>query len=281
MAQKSLVAIIGGSGVEECPQFKKAPWQSIDTGMGIVEYQQNNEIIFIPRHGHSIRYGPSKTQYAANLLTASSLDIRVVVATSAVGSLRPKIHVESLVVPDDYIDETGRDDNLFGEEVVVHANPIPAFSEGLRTILLSCVGGGMFNEVHNKGTYVVISGDRFGTRAEGKRRAEYADIVGMTICPEASMALQLGMHYACAAFPVDTNLDANHVGGTQAVMQRLSHPSKVPLYITKVIDATQAYAKTAGNLPQLNGNVIPGDTKRIKNKILQSAAENLLRHYVQ
>lgn len=147
MVQKSLVAIIGGSGVEECPQFKNAPWQSVDTGLGIVEYRRSEGVIFIPRHGHSIRYGPSKTQYAANLLVASSLDVRVVVATSAVGSLKPEIQVESLVVPDDYLDESGREDNLFGEAVVIHANPIPAFSEDLRKILLSSVEGNMFREV--------------------------------------------------------------------------------------------------------------------------------------
>lgn len=103
----------------------------------------------------------------------------------------------------------------------------------------------------------------------------------MTLCPEAPMALQLDMHYACAAFPVDINLDANHSGGTLEVMRRLSHLNRVPRYMTNVIEAARAYAQTAGDLPQLKGNVIPGDTKRIKNCFLQSVAEKLIMHYVR
>ncbi|MBS3165741.1 hypothetical protein J4444_01335 [Candidatus Woesearchaeota archaeon] len=90
------IAIIGGSGIKDSPQFKDIEWQSFDTkysngwGDGVVDYQENESVIFIPRHGRdeTCRYGPSRTQYGANLITAKELGATVVVAISAVGSLQ-------------------------------------------------------------------------------------------------------------------------------------------------------------------------------------------------
>lgn len=283
------VAIIGGSGIKESPSFDGLTWSHINVGPGIgpqdggVYYRQSEDgVIFIPRHGHELkRYGPCVTQYGANLLAAKMLGASTVIATSAVGSLHPeRFCVESLVVPHDYIDETGRDDNLFGAGVVVHANPRPAFSERLRQILIKeARKGTYFRDIAQEGTYVTIPGDRFGTAAEGRKRKRYADIVGMTICPEASMAMQLGLHYAVASFVVDGDTDANHTGGTLEVMRRLSTPEKVPAYITRVIPKAKEFAKNAGPLEQLVGNIIPGDTSRIENKSLRRVADELIGEY--
>ena len=285
---KNLVAIIGGSGVKDGPMFDGAEWKrhhanfSNGFAAGQVEYQERDGVTFIPRHGNAKRFGPSKTQYAANLIIAKELGARVVIATSAVGSLHGnRIGVESLVVPDDFIDESGRNDNLYGEGLVVHTSPIPPFSEQLRVILLSQAGspGECFSKIHDKGVYVVIPGDRFGTKAEGKRRGQYADIVGMTIAPEAAIALQLGLHYAVAAFPVDTNIDANHEGGTEEVMRRLSAPERVPAYMERVVDEAKKFAPSAPLLPQLQGNIIPGDVSSLENRFLRKFGQELMDTY--
>jgi 5'-methylthioadenosine phosphorylase len=194
--------------------------------------------------------------------------------------LKPEIKVASLVVPDDLVDETGRNDNFYGLGIVVHAQPKPAFSKGLRNILLKSYDAGFgFNGLVEAATYVCIPGDRFGTKAEGKKRAQYADIVGMTICPEASMAMQLGLHYAVIAIPVDDDLDANHEGKTLEVMSRLSESSKLPAYMAKVLEATLDFAKNPPLLPQLKGNIIPGDTRLIKNENLRDFARELIDRY--
>ena len=78
------VAIIGGSGVKDSPAFEGLEWKVLETGVsngvgdGVVEYQEGNGVIFIPRHGldkdehhpKDTRYGPSVTQYGANLVAA-------------------------------------------------------------------------------------------------------------------------------------------------------------------------------------------------------------------
>lgn len=253
---------------------------------GVIEYKEKEEIIFIPRHGHNIRYGPSCSQYAANLIAAKALGANVVVATSAVGSLRPNtIKLEDLVVPHDYVDESGRNDNIWGIGLVMHFNPRPAFSEGLRKILIDCAKEGIyFNNVHEHGVYVTIPGDGFGTSAAGMKRSTYADIIGMTANPEAQMALQLEMEYAVAAFPVDYDTDANHELGTSEIMRRLSQPHRVPAYLAEVIKRTKEYVaeeykQGMKKLEQLNGGLIPHNLELIQNPHLRKIAEEMVRAY--
>jgi 5'-methylthioadenosine phosphorylase len=287
------VALIGGSGISDSPGFKDLEWKQFGTGIyrgpkadGIVYYQERSDgVVFIPRHGiPERRYGPAQTQYAANIVAAKMLGASVVIATSAVGSYFPnQIPLESIVVVDSFVDETGRDDNLFGFGLVVHANPRPAFSPDLRQILIEeAKQRRYFKKVVEQGTYVCIPGDRFGTTAEGKKRAKYAHIVGMTACPEAALAIQAGLHYAVAAFPVDYDLDANHEGQTLQVMGRLSQPNRVPAYLERVIEQAKVFAADAPFLPQLKGNIIPiKNVNQIENEKLRAIAQELMKKYCQ
>lgn len=253
---------------------------------GVIEYKEKDSVIFIPRHGHSVRYGPSCSQYGANLIAAKALGANVVVATSAVGSLRSNtIKLEDLVVPHDFVDESGRNDNIWGIGLVIHFNPRPAFSEELRKILIDCAKEGIyFNNIHEEGVYVTIPGDRFSTSAEGMKRSTYADIIGMTANPEAQFAMQLGMEYAVAAFPVDYDSDANHEHGTLEVMKKLSEPHRVPAYLAEVIKRTKEYVaewyiKGTKSIDQLYGGLIPQNLSLIQNPHLRKIAEELIKTY--
>ncbi len=293
------LAIIGGSGIQDDPQFHAAEWKRVDSQFvmeyyngfadGFVDCRVSDDLIFIPRHGRdtedSIRYGPSRTQYAANLIAAKMLGATAVVAFSAVGSLREdRVHVKDLVVPDTYIDESGRDYNLFGIGFVVHNAGVPAFSEDLRHLLIDAArdlvgeGENRFHCLHETGTYVCIPGDGFGTQAEGHRRAmEGADIVGMTLCPEARMAVQLDLPYACVALPVDLDLDANHERSTMRVMGELG--PVVQEYIRRLVPPAQAFAQQEHRLSQLEGGIIAQRLDLIPNPHLRQVAHELQAKY--
>lgn len=283
------LAVIGGSGVGDSEVFEGLEWNAVNTGIGypfgirdgVVEYVERPDgVIFIPRHGRTKKYGPARTQYAANIVAAYELGARAIIATSAVGSLTDRIKVESAVVPDDYIDESGRDSNLFGKGFIVHVAPRPPFSQSLRDLVCAAAGsvdwtGGF----HNGGTYVTIPGDSFGTNAEGRKRAQYADIVGMTACPEASMAMQAGLHYALIAFPVDMDRDANHEGGTIEIMHRMRDSGNVKQFFDRVIPGALELAGNPPLLPQLKGNIIPHSTGQCDTEQLKRLAEELKARY--
>lgn len=293
------LAIIGGSGIQDDPQFHAAEWKRVDSQLvieyyngfadGFVDCRVSDDLIFIPRHGRdtedSVRYGPSRTQYAANLIAAKILGATAVVAFSAVGSLwEEKIHVKDLVVPDTYDNQSGRDENLFGIGFVMHSAGVPAFSEGLRELLIAAgkdlVGEGenRFHCLHETGTYVCIPGDGFGPKAEGYRRAQQgADIVGMTLCPEARMAVQLDLPYACAALPVDLDLDANHERSTMRVMGELG--PVVQEYIRRLVPPAIAFAQQEHRLSQLGGGIIAQRFDRIPNPHLRQIAQELRAKY--
>jgi 5'-methylthioadenosine phosphorylase len=299
------VILLGGSGVTDSPGFEGLDWQRYDTkfsngfGNGEIYFQERdlgegNRVIFIPRHGghgKSIRFGPVQTQYGANLITAKRLCMErdgedtpgLVVATSAVGSLGT-YPVGSLVISSDFVDESGRSSNVFGRGFIVHAAPRPPFSQ--RVIdLLTKVGYGSssfgFKSVHQNATYVCIPGNRFSTATEGKRRArlvESCGVVGMTACPEAEIALELGLHYAIAAVPVDRDSDANH-GTTVEVMSRLSEPDKFPAYIEEVVQKAVGLAEEVRAIPQLRRNIINQNLDGITNAHLRTIAEQHVRLY--
>ncbi|MFH1440034.1 MAG: hypothetical protein ABIG89_05685 [Candidatus Woesearchaeota archaeon] len=304
------IAIIGGSGVVELPQLKYAPIKKFNTkfqkeadstfleraasrwfgalGPGVVEYQEVDDIIFIKRHGFTKGYAPSETQYIANLIAAKMLGAEIVIGTTAVGSLhKDRICVEDLVVPHTYIDETqGRVINPFGSKLVPHANRWPTFSEGLRKILIDCAkeSDDCFEEVHEQGTYVCIPGDSFGTEGEHNKRKQYADIVGMTIFPEA-LAFLFGMPYASAAFVVDLDKDASHEHGTRAIMRKMSEPHRVPAYMQRVINKTRIFVSNLDNIKkdisiQLVGNIIDYCPEKIENKYLRHIALHETIRYI-
>ncbi len=285
------IAVIGGSGIKDTPLFDKAEWRYCDVGRGLdaqgINYQINRErdVIFIPRHGNGDEAsGPAHTSYQANIVAAHMLGADVIIATSAVGSFKKSIPVGSVIVPSDYVDETGRDDTLFEGGLIVHTNPRPAFSPSLTDLLWSTIQdkSGHFGFERGKkyamGTYVCIPGDRFGTSAEGAKRSQYADIVGMTLCPEASLALQAGIHYAALAFVVDRDADANHEGGTLKIMEELSAPNRVPSLIEKVTSRA-IHLDLPPLETQLSGNIIPIDVDSIVNPHLRKIAEELIETY--
>ncbi|AJF60973.1 TPA: hypothetical protein HA239_04570 [Candidatus Woesearchaeota archaeon] len=278
------VVVIGGSGVHDSPGFKEAVWETLDLGTpyGRIEYQEREDgVVFIPRHGHNVKYAPHLTQYIENSLAAAHLG-DVVIATSAVGTYHPeKIKVKGLVIPDDYIDmTTGRKSDPYGEGITVHANPRPAFTEEVRKILLESgkKHSHAFNGVTDGGTYLTMDGSRFGTRAEGNMRAYYADLAGMTCNPEAEIMMYLDMPYALAAFVVDEDVDADHELSTMAVMKELSQPDKVPAFIETAIELAKEM-KLPERDPRIATGIIEQGLERIANKYARQRAGYLMQKY--
>lgn len=57
---------------------------------------------------------------------------------------------------------------------------------------------------HEKGTCVVIEGPRFSTKAESRfYQSLNASLVGMTLCPEVTLAKEAGLCYAAIAMVTD------------------------------------------------------------------------------
>ena len=102
-----------------------------------------------------------------------------------------------------FIDFTrGRQLTFFDGPKVMHLSIADPMCECLRKLLISeCENQGLAH--HKKGTYVTIAGPRFSTKAESHMFRNYADIIGMTLVPEAQLARELGMCYTNIAMITD------------------------------------------------------------------------------
>ncbi|OGC69976.1 hypothetical protein A2415_04960 [candidate division WWE3 bacterium RIFOXYC1_FULL_39_7] len=127
----------------------------------------------------------------------------MILATTAVGSLRDEIKPGDLVFPDQFIDFTKNRHNTFFEEEVMHTAMPDPFDAGLRKVLsASCKKLGY--SYTDKATIITIEGPRFSTRAESHMfRGFGADIINMSTCPEVILANELGIKYQSIAMSTD------------------------------------------------------------------------------
>jgi 5'-methylthioadenosine phosphorylase len=127
-----------------------------------------------------------------------------IIAISAAGSLKEEIRPLDAVVPDQIIDRTtSRVNTFFGGGLVAHVGFADPFCPVLRQILCQSAAK-VGASVHPKGTYVVMEGPPFSTRAESNLyRSWGADIIGMTALPEAKLAREAEICYATLAFVTD------------------------------------------------------------------------------
>lgn len=212
------LAVIGGSGFYDMPGLGAIEEVEVDTPFGRpsdairIGTLGSTRVAFLARHGRGHRLLPSELPQRANFWALKQLGVERVVSISAVGSLRGDFEPGHMVTPDQLIDRTngGRPATFFGAGVVAHiafAEPFcPAMREAARGAAATAGA-----TVHAGGTYVVIEGPAFGTRAEGElQRGWGASIVGMTALPEAKLAREAELCYATLA--AVTDYDAGHAG---------------------------------------------------------------------
>jgi len=220
------IAIVGGTGLEtrliESGTIRQPRPISIETPFGtpsapimIGHWNEDDSasIIFLARHGDGHTLPPHRVPYRANIFALKSLGVTHVLATGAVGSLREDIHPGEIVLCDQFIDRTtgagARGMNrTFFDEAAVHVEFADPCCPVLRCWLAEAARRvGM--RVHPSGTYLVIDGPSFSTRAESElyRRSHFnpagADVVGMTALPEARLAREAEIAYAMIALPTD------------------------------------------------------------------------------
>lgn len=196
-----LYALAGLSGVEEIRVETPFGSPSEAVRVGRIDGQR---VAFLSRHAAGHRLSPSEIPYAANICAMKMLGVTRLVSISAVGSLREDYAPRSFVVPDQTIDRTvGRSRTFFSDGVVAHVSIADPFCRGLSDHVSEVARlGGL--PVHRGGTYVCIEGPQFSTRAESALfRSWGASVIGMTALPEARLAREAQLCYACLAMVTD------------------------------------------------------------------------------
>lgn len=206
------LAIIGGTGLTSIEELNILGQLNVDTPYGapsaplIKGEVAGKEIIFLARHGNQHIIPPHKINYRANIWALHSIGVTDVIAVAAVGGIHRNIPPKKIVIPMQIVDYTyGRKQTYFEDDLseVVHIDFTHPYCETLRQKLLQAAKECNI-EVYDGGVYGATQGPRLETAAEINRmEKDGCDMVGMTGMPEAALAKELGLNYACCALSVN------------------------------------------------------------------------------
>ena len=208
--RRATIGVIGGSGLYQIDELTDVHETRVDTPFGppsdaiITGVLEGAQVAFLPRHGRGHRLNPSEVPYRANIYALKTLGVERIISVNAVGSLREDIAPMDIVIPDQLIDRTRhRPSTFFERGVVAHTAFAEPFCPELRHHVHAAASASGAR-VHYGGTYVVMEGPQFSTRAESELyRSWNAHIIGMTALPEAKLAREAEICYAVVAFVTD------------------------------------------------------------------------------
>lgn len=213
------IGVIAGSGIYEIPGLEITATREVDTPYGAPSdaYRMGHidgiDVVFLPRHGSPHRIQPHLINYRANLRGFRELGAGRIVSVGSTGGISALVKAGDIVLLDQIIDLTaGRAATFFDAQEVVHIDFTEPFCGDLRGLLAAAAGDAGITVV-DRGTYVCTNGPRLETAAEIRMFAGMgADVVGMTMMPEAVLARELGICFAGIA--VVTNMAAG-IGSSQ------------------------------------------------------------------
>jgi 5'-methylthioadenosine phosphorylase len=226
------IGIIGGSGLYDLEGFEGREEISVETPFGppsdalVTGMLAGRRVYFLPRHGKGHRILPTELNHRANIWALRSLNVRWIIAVTAVGSLKEAYAPRDVLLPDQFFDRTSRREHhtFFGHGIVGHVAFADPISAGLRELLRDeATSAGA--RVHDGGTYVCMDGPAFSTRAESQAHRQLGfDVIGMTNLPEAKLAREAEIALATLAMITDYDCwktDEEHVTA-DAVMEHVS-----------------------------------------------------------
>ncbi len=208
---KTMIGIIGGSGLYDLPNLNDASWHKVDTPWGL----PSDEILvgsifgipvaFLPRHARGHLISPSEIPFLANIAALKKLGVTDILSVSSCGSLKEEMAPGDFILVDQFIDRTFRRRNSFFETgCVAHVSMATPTCNRLSNQLYS-----LRNEIgcrlERGGTYLAMEGPQFSTLAESLLYKDIykCEIIGMTNMPEAKLAREAEICYQPIAMITD------------------------------------------------------------------------------
>jgi 5'-methylthioadenosine phosphorylase len=214
------IAIIGGSGFyslfDSPSTFEVATSYGSPSAPITIGKAGGKTVAFLPRHGTRHTLAPHKIPSRANIDALANAGVKMIISTSAVGSLSKEYAPGDIVFFDQFVNMThGRDDTFFDSDKVVHVGMADPYCPQLRA-LANQAANEMGIRSHDKGTVVVINGPRFSTKAESKFFSKQGfHVINMTQYPEVALAREKAICYL--GIGIVTDYDAG-LDGSDDVM---------------------------------------------------------------
>ena len=195
-------AIIGGSGIDEILDISKI--RSIETKYGVAKYYEDNNIVYILRHGENHEYPPHLVNYRANIEALNLLGVDECISIYCVGSISNKYPPGISTIISDFMDFTTRANKSFSEiGNVFHTGMVDIFDESLKARIVQKSNDFGIN-MNSGGIYVATEGPRFESPAEIRMYSLLGgDFVGMTAIPEITLMREKKIRIASIAYSIN------------------------------------------------------------------------------
>ncbi|WP_350335069.1 S-methyl-5'-thioadenosine phosphorylase [Coralliovum pocilloporae] len=207
---RSVLGIIGGSGLYDLPGLDNAEWVTVESPWGQpsdavrIGEVDGLKVVFLPRHGRGHRFAPSDINYRANIDILKRVGVTDLISVSACGSLKEEHAPGTFVLVDQFIDRTfARPKSFFGAGCVAHVSVADPVSPLLVDVI---EGAARAEEIEyaRGGTYLAMEGPQFSSLAESNLYRDWGCVViGMTNMPEAKLAREAELCYATIAMVTD------------------------------------------------------------------------------
>lgn len=231
---KTILGIVGGSGVYEFPGLMNERWEKISSPWGEPSDElhfgelDGVQLVFLPRHGRGHVQTPTSINYRANIDVLKRVGVTDILSVSAVGSLKQELPPGTFVIVDQFIDRTvAREKSFFGPGLVAHVSMAQPVCARLGDHLEAACKAHEIPHARG-GTYLVMEGPQFSTLAESELyRSWGCSVIGMTNMPEAKLAREAEICYATLAMVTDYDC---------------WHPGHADVEVSDIIQVLQANA---------------------------------------
>jgi len=204
------IGVIGGTGLYDIQGLTDVQEVRAETPFGrpsdaiMVGKLGEVGIAFLPRHGKKHTISPTEVPSRANIYALKALGVEFIISSNSCGSFKEELKPGHLLVPDQIIDRTrGRVSTFFSGGIVAHIQFADPFCTVLSDIVYQAAKDAGAT-VHRGGTFIAMEGPAFSTRAESRLYKSWgADILGMTVLPEAKLAREAEICYASIACITD------------------------------------------------------------------------------
>jgi 5'-methylthioadenosine phosphorylase len=237
---RTVLGIIGGSGIYDLPGLTNAQTKVIDSPWGkpsaalLCGEIAGLPVVFLSRHDKGHRLSPSDINYRANIDALKRAGVTDLISLSACGSFKEELPPGTFVLVDQFVDRThARAGSFFGTGCVAHVSMAHPVSPRLRIHLAEAAMVEKIDVVRD-GTYVCIEGPQFSSLAESLTYKNLGySVIGMTNMPEAKLAREAEICYATVAMVTDFDC---------------WHPDHDAVTVQDIIEVLNANAETAKRL---------------------------------
>ena len=265
---KSVLGIIGGSGIYDLPGLKNAQSKTVNSPWGkpsaalLTGEIDGLPIVFLSRHDKGHRLSPTDINYRANIDALKRAGVTDLVSLSACGSFREDLPPGTFVLVDQFVDRThARANSFFGTGCVAHVSMAHPMSPRLRIHLAEAAMAEGLTVVRD-GTYVCIEGPQFSSLAESLTYKNLGySVIGMTNVPEAKLAREAEICYATVAMVTD--FDCWHPDHDAVTVQDI-----IKVLMANAEKAKQLVARLARDFPREHEPCPIGSDRALDNALI-------------